>query len=178
MSTETKKKLESFTIELVTQDTGNVWYLLNDREKQLVRQLDMDYFLRWGQDPASDPNLCYFLGDRYEFSRTWSAISRAIPTYRKNTGKFIFRQKMVFLSQKDKLASLGWPVSSECAEAMGTAPLPALDPARADIMAGNSMHFTCAAVVLLLGLTCFAHKEAGGSCTDDDSSAEWWAVGR
>ena len=57
-----------------------IWYLLNDWEKQLVRPLDFDYWQRYGADPARDPNLCYFLGDRYELSRTWSAVDQSLPT--------------------------------------------------------------------------------------------------
>lgn len=138
------------------KDCKNVWYLLNERERQLVRQLDADYYHRYSEDPAGNPNLVYFLGDRYEFAKTWSAVSRAIPTYRKNTGKFLFRKEMVFLSHIDKLASLGWPMTPQCGMEMGTTPLPAMDPGRAHIMAGNSMHLTCAALVLLLGMVCFA----------------------
>ena len=144
------------------QDCSNVWYLLNDRERQLVRQLDADYAKRFHKDPASDPDLVYFLGDRYEFARTWSAVSGAIPTFRKNRGKYLFRAKMCFLGHRDKLASLGWPMTSESASAMLTTVLPALDPQRSDCMAGNSMHLTCAALVLLTGLVCFAKKEGSG----------------
>ena len=137
----------------------NVWYLLNERERQLVRQLDVDYFRLTGHDPASDENLLYFLGDRYEFSRTWSAVSGSIPTYRTNTGKYLFRKDMTFLSHVDKLSSLWWPMTSACAAEMGTSPLPALDPQRADCMAGNSMHLTVATAVLLMGLICFAKSD-------------------
>ena len=124
----------------------------------------MDYVRRWNSDPARNPNLIYFLGDRYEYCRTWSAISGAIPTYRKNSGKFLNRGKMTFLSTLDKLASLGWPCTPEVAAEMGTTPVPALDPQRADVLAGNSMHLTCAAVVLMLGVTCF------GKVTDKDDN--------
>lgn len=136
----------------------NVWYLLNERERQLVRQLDLDYAHKFQQDPATNENLIYFLGDRYEFSRTWSAVSNSIPTYRTNTGKYLARSRMV-LSTVDKLASLGWPVSHEAARELGTTVFPALDVKRADVLAGNSMHLTCASVVLLLGLCCFGKAD-------------------
>lgn len=101
----------------------------------------------------------YFLGGRFEFCRTWLAVSRAIPTFRKNGGQFLFRREMRFLTHVDKLACLGWPVTGPTAGSMGTTPLPALDPMRSDIMAGNSMHLTCAATVLLLGMVCFGLKD-------------------
>ena len=136
-----------------------MWYLLNERERQLCRQLDVDYWNKFKIDPAKDPNLVYFLGDRFEFCRTWSAVSRAIPTFRKNGGKYLFRRQMRFLTHVDKLACLGWPVTGPTAASMGTTPLPALDPMRSDIMAGNSMHLTCAATILLLGTVCFGLKK-------------------
>ena len=141
-----------------TEDTDNVWYLLNDREKQLARQLDADYFRRYHRDPAKDPSPVYFLGDRYEFSRTWSAVSGSIPTYRKNCGRYLFRSPMRFLSHIDKLASLGWPMTGKCSAEMLTIPLPALDVHRAHLMAGNSMHLTVAGMVLLTALACFSKK--------------------
>ena len=79
------------------QETMNVWHLLNERERQLVRQLDLDYAHKFQQDPATNENLIYFLGDRYEYCRTWNAVSNSIPTYRTNTGKYLARSKMVFL---------------------------------------------------------------------------------
>ena len=36
----------------------------------------------------------YFLGDRFEFSKTWSAHSGRIPTYRKNSAKYLHRSSM------------------------------------------------------------------------------------
>ena len=124
-----------------------------------MEQLDRDYLARYQRLPASDPDLVYFLGDRYEFSRTWSAPSNSLPTFRRNTGKFLHRQSLTFLCPQDKLAALGWPMTLGTANEMGTTPFPALDPHRADEMAGNSMHLTCAAVVLMLGLACFGRQK-------------------
>ncbi|CAE7437789.1 unnamed protein product, partial [Symbiodinium microadriaticum] len=130
-------------------DTTCAWYLLNEREQLLVEQLDRDYLARYQRLPASDPDLVYFLGDRYEFSRTWSAPSNSLPTFRRNTGKFLHRQSLTFLCPQDKLAALGWPMTLGTANEMGTTPFPALDPHRADEMAGNSMfHLRSTAAVL------------------------------
>ena len=62
---------------------------------------------------------------------------------------------MRFLTPTDRLASLGWPMTPSCASAMGATPFPSLDPKRAEVMTGNSMHLSCAGIALLLGLTCF-----------------------
>ncbi|CAE7810994.1 unnamed protein product [Symbiodinium necroappetens] len=140
-------------------DTSSVWYLLTEREQLLVQQLDADYLRMYGRAPSQDVDLVYFLGDRYEFCRAWSAASRAIPTYRRNSARYLHRSSMTFLSSQDKLASLGWPVAPECAEEMGVEPFPCLDPKQADKMCGNSMHLGCAGIVLLVGLTCFGLRQ-------------------
>ena len=129
--------------------------LLTERERLLIHQLDVEYRRRYNRDPAQDDNLFYFLGDRFEFSFTWTAASNSLPTFRKNPAKFLHRASGTCLSSQEKLASLGWPVTSETAQAMGTVPLPSLDAERADRMAGNSMHLTCAAKALLIGMCCF-----------------------
>ena len=37
---------------MLPQDNRNCWYVLNEREKQLVRQLDFDFLAKYGKDPA------------------------------------------------------------------------------------------------------------------------------
>ena len=135
--------------------------LLTERERHLITQMDIDYRRQFGQEPEQDWELIYFLGDRYEYAKTWSAVSRAIPTYRKNSAKYLHRASLRFLTSQDKLASLGWPVTAGAATDMGVRPLPSLDPARSDKMAGNSLHLTVAAQVLLVGATCFGPKASG-----------------
>ncbi|CAJ1446413.1 unnamed protein product [Effrenium voratum] len=133
----------------------SVEYLLNERELLLVRQLDFAYISKFHRHPALDPGLVYFLGDNASFSRTWSASSRALPTFRKNTGKYLFRRGMKFLTGQEKLAALGWPVNQGLAEEMMTTVMPSIDPTRSHFLAGNSMHLTNATVVLMVGLSCF-----------------------
>jgi len=62
------------------------------------------------------------------------------------------------MTPQDKLSALGWPVTSGTAKQMGVTPMPSLDAARASHMAGNSMHLTVAAVVLLASMCCFTTK--------------------
>ena len=133
--------------------------LLTEREQHLITQLDIDYRNMYGARPEDDEDLYYFLGDRYEFCRTWSAVSRSIPTYRKNPAKYLHRATMTFLTSQEKLASLGWPITESAAAEMGTTPLPSLDTMRSDRMAGNSMHLTVAAQVLFVGACCFARRD-------------------
>ena len=130
-------------------------YILNQRERELVFKLDQDFRRIYKMNPVVDRNLFYFLGDRYEFSRTWSAKSGKIPTYRLNQAKYLQRSSMQVMTGQDKLASLGWPVEECAAAELGTSVLPAMDSQRAHLLAGNSMHLTVSAIVLLVGTVCF-----------------------
>jgi len=128
---------------------------LLEREKQLIRQLDTAYELQFNKKPQDDVDLIYFLGDRFEFAKTWSATSRQVPCYRKNTGRYVHRASMTFMAPQDKLSSLGWPVTKAIAEEMGCTPVPSLDVKKADTMCGNSVHLSVATIVLLVATSCF-----------------------
>ncbi|CAE7273491.1 unnamed protein product [Symbiodinium microadriaticum] len=45
------------------------YWLLNERERFLVHQLDLDYVHMYHKNPAEVEDLIYFLGDRYEHTR-------------------------------------------------------------------------------------------------------------
>ena len=150
--------IPNFDALLLAQASETAWYLLNEREQHLVRQLDLDYQSRFSRDPTTDPDLFYFMGDRYEFARTWSAVSRKIPTYRKNGALILQQSTMRFMTGMDKLASLGWPVTDTMALHMGTSTIPAVDSKRAITLAGNAMHLSNASTILLLALVCFGPK--------------------
>ncbi len=127
------------------------------REQQLVRQLDLDFVAKFAEDPGLSPNLFYFLGDRYEFCRTWSAVSNSLPTFRKNTGRYLHRESMQLLLPREKLAALGWPMTEGVAKNLGTSIYPSHPDSASnqiDLMAGNAMHFSVASIVLMLGLCC------------------------
>ena len=128
---------------------------MNDRERALVSALDQDYRRMFQGVPSQDQDLFYYLGDNRNFSRTWSAKSGKIPTYRVNQAQYLQRATWKVLTGQDKLASLGWPVQPQLAEELGAAVLPSMDAKRSRLLAGNSMHLGVASVVLLVGLTCF-----------------------
>ena len=134
-----------------------LWDLLNERERLLVLQMDQVYKDKYYEDPVSNPSLVYFLGDRFEWGLTWSASSGRIPTYRKNSAKYVHRQSMCAFTGQDKLASLGWPVTQTLATNMLTTPMPSIDPERSDFLCGNSMHVSNCAIVMLVALCCFGY---------------------
>jgi len=133
--------------------------LLNDRERFLIYQLDSTYKDRYQQDPCANPSLVYFVGDRFEFSCTWSAASGRIPTFRKNPAKFIHRQSLKIYTGQEKLAIMGWPVNGTLAQGMLTTTVPSLDPARSDFLAGNSMHVANCAIVMMVALSYFGYRD-------------------
>ena len=156
----------------LSQDAKNMTYLLNAREKEQIKLLDEAYMnlkRKACDTPSQDTNLIYFLGDNAQNRRTWSACSLRIPTYRTNAGKYWCRHSKRWMTAVDKLASLGWPVHAQVAEAMTTPILPVLDPLRADKVAGNSMHLTQCAVILFLGLVCFGR----GVESDGETPIDW-----
>ena len=135
--------------------------ILNERESLLLYQLDTEYIRKFGEEPSANPSLFYFMGDRFEWSKTWTATSGSLPTYRRNNAFLIYRPTLRLVAPAEKLASLGWPVTQACADAMFTKVLPSMDFQRCDHVVGNSMHLTCVATIMLVALSCFGPNEPG-----------------
>ena len=132
-------------------------YLLLPREIEAARALDKEYWERFGRDPCEDADLCYFLGDSPWHGRTWSAVSGKVPTFRMNcsTAKYWFPRWRRWLTPKEKLALMGFPVVPEMATSMMVGLFPSTEHARAAQVCGNAMHFASVALMQLLSLVCF-----------------------
>ena len=74
-----------------------------------------------------------------------------------------------WMTCKERLASMGWPVTSECAQSMGTPMIGAVDPQQAASLCGNAMHFQTAGIMQLIALGCFGPTDP---ITDDDNG-DW-----
>ena len=59
------------------------------------------------------------------------------------------------MTPSEKLTALGWPTLPALAKNMLTTPIETMDVKRGELMAGNAMHLTNAAIVLAVGLACF-----------------------
>ena len=95
--------------------------LLNAREDAARRRLDARYMLKTQSLAHTDKSLVYFLGDNPKtFGNSWSATSKKVPTYRMNQGLYWIPSLDRWMTCKERLASMGWPVTSECAQSMGT----------------------------------------------------------
>ena len=132
-----------------------MYYLLNKREQQGIKLVKMIHLKRFGQRAEHNENLFVFLGDNVKTRLTWSGVSNKIPTYRTNSGKFYHLSSNTWLTSREKLASLGFPVTPNTAISMGVPIMPVTDTRRAATIAGNSFHFGTAAVIQLLALSCF-----------------------
>lgn len=123
-----------------------------------MKDLDRAYVEKYGADPADNPNLVYFLGDNPSWAKTWSASRGKLPTFRRNNGFYLSRPSFKIMTPGDKLAALGWPVTSGTAAAMMTTKFPSLDSRRGGLVAGNAMHLGNSGIVLLVGLVCFGRQ--------------------
>ena len=126
------------------------------REKKAVNTLKRKYQKLTGQDPESDKDLFFYLGDNPKNRTTWSATSKRIPTFRVGRGKHWNCAGHRWLTGREKLATLGFPVEPASAEAMGVPVVPVRCTKRAEHLAGNAMHFSNVAVMQLLAMSCFA----------------------
>ena len=129
-------------------------YLLTKREKEVLQKLKKDYKKRYGEDPEKDPDLVIYLGDSAE-RRSWSAASGRIPTLRMSGGLMWGVQLSRFLTGREKLASLGIPVTSKIARKMRVKELPLTDIKRCSKIAGNCMHWSSIGVIQLIALVSF-----------------------
>jgi hypothetical protein len=122
-------------------------YLLNARERAAISHCKQ-------KTVQEDANLFIYLVDSQKQGfLTWSGGGR-IPTFRCKNAKMYHPASRTWLSNRSKLAALGMPVTPECALAMGVPIMPCSDTARAGQMAGNSFHFSSAAIVQLVALSC------------------------
>lgn len=142
------------------QDTLNLKYLLFPREWAALQEVEEVYRKRFEREPSEDPNLIIFLGDDPSYSLTWSAVSCAIPCYRNNSKTSIFWSPHMsrFLTSREKLASMSWPVLDPIAEGLGVPVMPCFDITRAADMAGRGMHLITVGVQQLIALACFGPR--------------------
>ena len=134
--------------------------ILTTRELNTVKALDEKYRQKYGMDPESDRSLTYFLGDGPAFC-CWSGNSGQIPTYRRNarSGLFWLPAHSRWLTNKEKLLSMGFPVRPEQRQALKCESLGTRDYERASDMIGNCFHFQVSGIMQLVALSCFGPRE-------------------
>ena len=136
-------------------------YLLNDRERRCVDIAAETYARQFdGADIRQDADAVLFLGDNADNRLTWSVRSGKVPTFRTGGGRMYNFKLQTWMTPKDRLAALGFPINGETASAMGVPVLPIADSLRAASVAGNSFHFMSAALVQLVALCSYRMKDS------------------
>ena len=130
-------------------------FLLTDRERQVAQELGRRYEETYGLDPCQNEDLFYYLQDSAARG-CWSGSSGRLPTLRRGSGKMWAAAARRWLTGKEKMATLGMPVTQSVASAMTVPILRMSDCARAHSVAGNSMHFATVGVVQLVAMASFA----------------------
>lgn len=134
--------------------SGKYFALLTSREKLAVRKLNRIYRKRYHKPPDSNPELFYYLGDNPDNRITWSATSNRLPTFRVGRGLRWHVPSSRFLTGREKLSTLGFPLDACTAASMGVPELPVRCTKRASCLAGNAMHWQLSMSMIILLLTC------------------------
>ena len=140
-----------------TSSQPDLTSLLTAREFNTKLRWDQEYRRRFGKEPDSDPDLVYFLGDSADWGPVWSATSGKIPTYRLNSkrSKYWLPSLKRWLTQKERLVSMGFPCVPELADGLDLPLVGATDIKRAADVCGNSMHFQSSGIWQMIALVCF-----------------------
>ncbi|CAJ1404524.1 unnamed protein product [Effrenium voratum] len=154
-----KRHVEKETRLIVVENTKvrgkpNIVALLTDRERRVISGLSKEYKARFNEKAETNSNLVIYLGDN-ECRRCWSAVSGKIPTLRCGGGLLWNPHLKRFMTGREKLSSLGFPVCQASSSAMSVPPLPVLDVKRCSLIAGNAMNFSSVGVVQLVALCSF-----------------------
>ena len=143
-------------------------FALNERETEGVNWALAEYTRRFGVCGKEDPDLFIHLGDNPRNFLCWSATSGKLPTYRTGSGFYWNPHRELWLLSRDKLSSLGLPVTESMSRAMKVTGLPMADGARASSVVGNSFHFCTVAIVHIVALSCYAFRHIDSDLLNDD----------
>lgn len=137
-------------------NSPNLEYLLLEREAETVWALNQKFRRKYGKNPEAEENLVYHLGDSSDYC-SWSASSQQIPTFRVGSKSSLYWLPKYgrFLTSKEKLTAMGWPVTKELAVSQGIPLFGAKDTKRATDLVGNGMHWQTAGIFQLVSLSCF-----------------------
>ena len=133
-------------------------HALLSREMQAILYFDEQHRQQEGGVPSwLNPDLIGFLGDNPWWRLTWSKVSMAIPTYRMNPGLMWSFCAGRWLTDAERLATMGWPAYEVLRRIMRA---PDIAPHISDVARelGNTMHLGCIYMAMLLALSCTAPR--------------------
>ena len=109
---------------------------------------------KFGKDPRRMPSAFFNLGDNPEQRLCWSASGR-LPGFRRTAGKLWSPWADRWLTGKERLAALGFPVYADMAASAQCQPF-SISGQFIKHEAGNSWYVGSAGLVLLVSLSCVA----------------------
>lgn len=146
-------------------EESDLKYLLLQHEWENLQLCEAQYKHQFGFDACDDPNLLIFLDESAASSKSmiWSAASTdSALIYRNNSrsGMFWSPYHRRWLTARERLASMSWPVVEPIAEGLDVNLLPTFDAVRAGDLALRGGHLASAAIQQLIALVCFGPKGA------------------
>ena len=133
--------------------------VLTGRELAAVSWCDTECWQTQRVPPNTIPDLFYFLGDNPWARRCYSSAP-VLPTFRTNAGLFWSPHAGRWLTCRERLACMGYPVYPCLARAAGTEVWDAPPGVPLAVLAGNAMHVGAVSLALLVGLACTRPKDA------------------
>ena len=127
-------------------------YCLSPSELAHMRDYDQMWQDRDGTLPHTIPWLAYNLADNPRKRLCWSASGR-LPTFRRNSLRIWVPAKRRWLTERERLMSMGFCTYENLAEASG-AEVVRPESREARHMLGNAMHLPSVSVALAISLAC------------------------
>ena len=140
------------------------YYLLTANEQaRLYHYQHLQAMLHGSRRDRRDPlDSVYNLGDNPAVRLCWSVTSNCIPTYRRTATIMWIAGLCRGMTTQEKLATLGWPVFPQLANADLEHFCPAPDDGRH--MLGNAMNLASVTTVLMSALACTRLRDPHGAC--------------
>ena len=140
---------------LVPRYCGDLQYALHPTLQKYIRGFDFMYWSEYNDLPSVVEYLLYNLQDNPNGRKTWSAVSRRMPSLRRDS-RFVwspFHRR--WLSFYERMAALGFPIYPEAAVAAGVAQfLPPDRDVSTQQMIGDTIHVANIGIVIGIALAC------------------------
>jgi hypothetical protein len=138
--------------------SGDMSYLLLDREHESRLAMERMWQEQTGSDPQMDPECVMNLGDSAHKDNGWItwSMSGSISTLRRNVGMLWLPFFKRWILARERLAALGYPTYGTLASIAGVDTVELPDKiASVKSLGGNAMNVACVGTVTLVVLSCF-----------------------
>ena len=135
-------------------------YCLTQNELARLQKYEQYWLKRYGHPGSQNPNAIYHLGDNPDEFVCCSTAKGAFPSLRASMGVLFHPASSTIITNKEKLAIIGWPVFEVTAAAVGIHSFEFPDLQRAGKYAGNAYHVAVMGAFMASALACV--------CLDDN----------